>query len=101
MVVLGPDRDIKLGITPEGIKARVERNKKLHDPIDNIAIFLAEGQGMADGFFFSSGSDLAYFLKGALNFTVAALMEQGNISKKLPGKSAVDKKTGPNPEGYL
>lgn len=100
MVTLGPGRDKELGVTEESTKARVEKIKKLAPEIGKIATFIAEGQGMVDGLFFPTGSDLAYLIADSIQFGIVTLMEQGYISKKLPTKAA-SKEPEPQTGQYL
>lgn len=89
-VVLGPERDKTLKIDQASIEKRVKRNESLNKQLEGLAQFLAEGHGMAYGTHFETGSDLAYFLFETLRFSIAALMEQGYVGKKLPKKGKED-----------
>lgn len=101
MIVLGPGRDEDLKISPEQVTSRMKRNEALSEPTETLAIYLAEGQGMADGLTFASGSDLAYWLQQAIMFSICTLQEQGHLSKQLPkGKKKKDD-DGPSVGQYL
>lgn len=88
MIVLAPGRDVELNINPESIKSRMDKNKKLYEPVEDLAMYVSEGQAFADGLTFPTGADLAHFLGQVILFSICALQEQGYLNKALPKKVA-------------